>query len=262
MRLLLLISSILVFTSCQNSKPEVSVEDQNQRALTLIEKGQMDEAIEILKVQEASRPNDRSKTLLASAYAKKAGFEIQDYWGYTVGYPELVEEAQVVGKKGLENIFGQQLAPVIYQELEKQGMTGADLNLILKRLAQVPERTAEQIELLIQARDSLSQAESGGARLYRAIIGVVILKYALSRTVEYIPKAALSPKSQCKKAWQTVSNWFLFSLQGLDEVLKDISIGFPSQATQAQEASGKIKQFIEELPQKKKELTGQICPEN
>jgi hypothetical protein len=108
------------------------------------------------------------------------------------------------------------------------------LNETWKNFRQV-QRKAEKVPLLrlssaqdlSNARGILSKAQSRGARLYRALIIVTLLKAELTQADEWFQKLKESENFFCSLEAQYLMSWLMESFFWVSEGLRDLGQAYP-----------------------------------
>lgn len=262
-RLILSLGLFLFLTSCQKKDESISdQESQTQKAMQLLEKDQFEEAIVILKSEQAKVPTDRVRTLLASAYAARAGIKVESYWGTVIGYESLISNSDMKDSGKLKEEISIML-PGLPEEAKK-ALKNIEPDLITfqkirRRIESIPSVNVLQRTDLLLALETLQEVASPGARLYRAILGIIVLKSSLDESDRVIRGAVSAERSICAEQIQLGIRWLSFNYQILQGTLFDISQAFPSQKNEIENIKRNIGLVDADLPQKTQLVMGLLC---
>lgn len=223
---------VLFLGSCQKETPEDRSESRVDRALRLMDRGEHDEAILILEKEAAG---ERVHQLLASAYAARAGVRVQDYWGFVVGYRSLLKEEKPLTLPGLDlKILPEGTAREARELLERINSSLAEFARVRQRAEQIPYVKREARPDLHRAVQVLTGLQSRGARLYRAILELILIRSAVDDMGVVIRAWEKKSFDFCSEPFAITVEWMVYSSSLLIEALEDLSVAYPSQAPQLQ----------------------------
>ncbi len=263
MKRFILILTTILSVSCQEKKDNFATQESvTQHAISLMEDGKNSEAIQILKNENEKRPSERVQMLLASAYAGRAGIKVENYWGMIIGHESLIKTPQELEGKNddlnLEELLGS-LSPEI-----KKSLKGLDTNLynlqrIQRRITQIPVVKEDQASDLALGIDVLKDTHSEGARLYRAILEVIVIRSSIDQGVQLISRASSGKSSLCTEDFGLAIQWIQYTYALLQDTLSDINVAFPSQKKPVEDIQNQLRSVIEDLPSKAIQARGLLC---
>ncbi|MFN7728715.1 MAG: hypothetical protein ACK5P7_06140 [Bdellovibrio sp.] len=230
--------ALAFLASCAKSEKSEGAEARTSQAISHMERGEYDLAIEILSELRVAHPEDSNLSLhLASAFAGRAGLKVENYWGFVVGY-------KGVFKKNTEGLTPQSLPQIDLKGFESQAgpeVRGAVKNFnqnlkeffkIKQRLDQVPYLNAQKRKDLYRGLDVIKEHPTPGGRLYRAVLGVVIARSTIIDTSRSLEVWSKSGRRLCGPEFRLLADWVGFSVQILAELAGDLAHAFPKDKTQ------------------------------
>lgn len=244
----LIAACVLLLGSCQKKEESISdQESQTQKAIQLTEHGRYDEALFILNRESEKNPSERMQILKASVYASRAGIKVEKFWGFVVGYESLLGPNEASQKDPLSD----------FPEAVKEPLKGlkneiALLQKISQRIEQIPAVSGAQREDLLLAQETLQETTSPGARLYRGVLGIIVLKASILEASSVIAASAEAVKTPCAKNWDMGIKWLRFNYEILNGILQDLQIAFPSQKTAIDNIQNQIR--LDDIS------VGRVCP--
>ncbi len=224
-KIYLIAACLLFLGSCQKKEESISdQESQTQKAIQLTEQGRFEEALSILHRESEKNPSERLQVLKASVYAARAGIKVENYWGFVVGYESLLGPAETPTQDALGDLPEVARGPLkgLKNEL-------AILKMVSRRIEKIPTVTDAQRADLLLAQEALQETQSAGARLYRGVLGIIILKASILEASTVIAESAEAIKTPCAKNWDLGIQWLRFNYEILHGILQDLQVAFPSQ---------------------------------
>ncbi len=175
-----------------NCAPKKAVDDRS-RASQLITQGRYNEAIAIMDPAVRANPEDqKSRVLLASAYAAQAGIFLSGFLGLA---DEIVRES-----KSRDAQVASEANALIYDQLRKSAkspeqlrivnvaqaifMASMRMNTIIRLFNAVPDVMSPQAQVNLRAAIEILDGDDfeGGPALYRGLLRIVLIKnYIQSR---------------------------------------------------------------------------------
>ncbi len=228
-------------------------------AYRLIDEQRTDEAISLLESELSVNPkNDEYKTILASAYAHKAGIKIQKL-------APMVNQSEKI--KGLNRRIS--VSSSEESTNERVSKLAANMGGLFTSLAgffevyaSIPLVNTEQVSYLNQSiaiLESLEQPKQENA-LYRGILRIVLLKYRLADGFigEFIPPAieakdlgsdsdTNSNKQSCRIDFVEVATNAANVAKILIDVCNDIALANPQHANQMRQASQQLTDVLSNI---------------
>ena len=235
LRLIFAAGFLFLLTCCQKKDEGLSSQEtKTQKAIQLTEKGLYSEALEILQEEQSINPSERVQTLIASTYAARAGVKVENYWGFVVGYESLFGT-----KKSKPGAFDG-LPPEVLTALKDLKGQLELLQAIQGRIELIPYVTEVQRDDVLLAQEALQGTTSAGARLYRAILAIIVLRSTIPEGAKVFDQLSKDAKI-CAQNFSLASDWFTFNYEMLEGLLSDLEVAFPSQKTEIIKIKGQIK---------------------
>lgn len=266
----------LALTACQPREQELTGGDPLEEAYRRIDKGEYDGAIRSLE-SLASRDSRPAVTeALASAYAARAGVLVSKYWGAVVGFRAPLIQANGPRTEGLSG----QAVRVLSQVEGRRDLQGSDEFSKLARFISVLGEWQERVDRLPTVpetrRDDLREAlnildhhKSPGGRLYRAMLGLILLKSEISDgfsgweriSVSLSASLVKSPESLrkdllCVVDYGAFVSWAGGLVETLQSTALDVAVAYPSKKIEIQKAVDES----EKVATRFLKVGGQACP--
>lgn len=229
----ILLAATLLSLGCQNRRNERLNESDLSRAGALIDQGRFDEAISILQPMSESSSEARPRVYLASAYAGRAGLNTFEYWQITKKYQEAIDK-----EKRLQDADSQRI--LIKEELSKKAprwvrmaIPAIDQNLrdfqhLRTQIAILPVLDSNQRADVEKARRILTDTASEGAHLFRAILGIILIRSKIEDSAQVIHTFQQENAGMCSPLVGKLVFHLKNTLDMTAEVLNDLQIAFPS----------------------------------
>lgn len=241
-------SAVLLLAACE-ARREVDSREPLEEVHRLIDSGRPAEAAAMAErlARTDSRPEVR--TAWASALAAEAGIKVDSYWGFVVGFKapllnmEQLESTSVLSKarKLLLQLDGR-------VDLERESELGrltealGHFELFRHRLTSIPVVAPEKRDRVDWALSVLNGNPKSGARLYRAILGFIILRTEIengfaiwnefeSRLRQIDTDMPLSEKNLdilCALDVSVFARWMSDQISRVDEIARDVVVAYPS----------------------------------
>lgn len=272
----LFLAMALALSACQPREQELTGGDPLEESYRLIDKGEYDQAIRSLEELAARDSRPTVIEALASAYAARAGVLVSSYWGAVVGF-----KAPLIQPRGtrLEGLSGQAVR-VLSQVEGQKDLRGADEFSKLARFISVLSEWQERIDRLPTVpearRDDLREAlgvlehhKSPGGRLYRALLGLILLKSEISDgftgweriSASLAVGLEASPRRVkgdllCVVDYDAFSIWVRGLVRILQSTALDVAVAYPSKKAEI----GKAVDESEKIASQYLRVGGQACP--
>ena len=252
--LLFILSSLLILSSCQKKDDRASDDTQFRKANAYIDKGDYDSAISILSAMKTDSSEPKVSIALASAYAGRAGVKVEKYWNFVVGYQPLMnrkpdpDEPPAIDISSLPG----PLPKEALQLVKNLNQNIQEFNRIQKKAALIPYVAYAQRPDLVKAIEALTDVETQGAHLYRAILELVLLKSAIEDAARLANHWAKNKFDLCSPDISKTSEWVTYSLHISDQILSDLRGAFPSRTEDFTKMQANVRSL--RLPQ-----TEQLC---
>ncbi len=255
----------LLAPGCQKQEGDLSKqEDVQDKATTLIERGQNDEAIRLMIEELKKNPvSDRSRQILASAYANRAGIRVENYYGFAVTYNSLIKGPEDFSKKNSaeENVDISEIFPALPDQaknaLRQLAPNLAIIQKIRGRLIQVPLVNAEQSKDLLLAVEVLRPTTSPGAHVYRAILDLIVLRSHFDRNIQLIGLAA--SEDGCQRNLDIAMRSLQSSFGLLQQFLDDLAQAYPSSAANLLGTQQQLESILNEMPSQAQKTRLLLC---
>ena len=252
--LTIVISCVVLCTSCTRSDDASSEDKQVSNATEAIDKGDFDRAINDLTLlqarttpvglanasqHETSAPASGSTTriamVLASAHAAKAGVRVENFWGFVVGYAKLFRPKDVsdtgLTEVELRDLASKKSAPAL-QFLANLTLNLNQLTLILSRMREIPYLSFESRQELVKAIAALDSVSTEGAHLYRAILEIILLRSNLEDSGLVLNNWSSEHYQFCSGNFIELTGWLVDASDLISAVLTDLVYAFPSKKTE------------------------------
>lgn len=225
-------------------------------------KGQNDEAITLLKKELTDRPAERIMILLASAYANRASVRVDSYWGFLIGYDNLLKNSKFFADSE-EQIDLKDVLNAMPSEVRKS-VQDLNLNLrnlyqIRKRLDQIPLVNETQQKDLLLAIETLEDAKTQGGRLYRGILELILLRTAAETSYQILMDVAKNPKLDCRENLGQAVDWIRYTNKLFQNLLEDVILAFPSQSKEVESLQSQSKDLLKNLSEGSKKVQSLLC---
>lgn len=258
----------LLLGACTPKSDQHASKDRLEQAYRIMDKGDYDEAISQLEElsKEDTRPEVREA--LASAYAARAGIKIENYWGFLAGF----QSPKVSNEQVQNTTTVVRIAKVLNSANSSQKKTDSDgqdtitkmaqmfgaLQLWQDRLNSLPAVRGGARKDLERAWSVMKDHEKSGGHLYRALLGLVLLKSDLTsgfdgwnkielKLKDYDPAKGGNLTLQCTADLNAFGDWSLGVLVRLGDTVEDISIAFPSKRPELAGAMKESRRFTREF---------------
>ncbi|WP_413294794.1 hypothetical protein ACLSU7_06745 [Bdellovibrio sp. HCB185ZH] len=238
MRWIPLLLLIAVLASCSSEKPETREQKMN-RGFEYLDQQNYDQAIAYFQklLKEDNHPQVRMA--LASAYAARAGIRIENIYNFVVVQHRPVMRLQI------QNLnFSEQTNEVIHN-LEK----------FLAQWEQVPNVTSTGRKDLEKAVGILAETDNAGARLYSAILRVVVLKANVGEGIISwnLQTTQNSDKKLCVQDIRPWWSWCEKVINSLESLGSDLEKAFPKKVDE-------LKQYRAQLSEAKVQMKAVSIP--
>lgn len=247
---LALIPALVVFTLifCGCGKQQNHNEDTVLKAYRLIDEQRTDEAIELLEGELNKTPNNNEyKSVLASAYAHKAGIKIQKL-------VPVISQADRL-KKLKEKYEGIDKKSSFSNQLNKLALNASSLFIKLSSMmeayASVPVLSVDQATYLrhaIYILNSIGKSATQEDVLYRAILEVVLFKHILSENLigEFM-EPATKDELKCRIDLGNLNDTLINLGKLLIDIYNDLGFANPKQAGDMKKLSLETSEAISDL---------------
>ncbi|MBX3041296.1 MAG: hypothetical protein KF789_11375 [Bdellovibrionaceae bacterium] len=252
----LFLAMALALVACQPREQELTGGDPLEESYRLIDKGEYNQAIQSLEELASRDSRPAVVEALASAYAARAGVLVSRYWGAVVGFKAPLIQSQ---ESRLEGLSGQALR-VLSQVEGRKDLTGADEFSKLARFLSVLGEWQERIDRLptipARQRDDLREAlgilenhKAPGGRLYRALLGLILLKSEIndgftgweSISASLAVSFGKSPGKVkgdllCVVDYEAFASWTRGLVKTLQSTALDVAVAYPSKKIEIEKA--------------------------
>ncbi|QLY26463.1 hypothetical protein [Bdellovibrio sp. KM01] len=237
MRWIPLLLLIAVLASCSSEKPETREQKMN-RGFEYLDQQNYDQAIAYFQKLLKEDGHPQVRMALASAYAARAGIRIENIYNFVVVKHRPVMRIQI------ENLnFSEQTNEVIHN-LEK----------FLAQWEQVPDVNSQGRTDLEKAVGILAETDNGGARLYSAILRVVVLKANVGEgIVSWNLQTQSTGQKLCVQDIRPWWSWCEKVINSLDSLGNDLEKAFPKKGEE-------LKQYRAQLSQAKVQMKNVTIP--
>lgn len=208
---LILFASVFSLLSCQTKEQPVTRESRLSEGHKLIDQGRYNEAVSYFKKFLQEDPHPHVKMALASAYAGRAGIRIEKIYTFVV----------------LRD-FQTEIAPLDGLSLDQQTQSLVrSLSQYARHWKKVPlllERGREDISAAVAVLD---QEGNSGARLYSAVLRVVLLKSVVEQGLQ--SWGQVQKFNLCSDQLQPYFQWMIDLTDTLMLISRDLQQAFPAQ---------------------------------
>ncbi len=215
-----------------------------------MDKGQNDEAIALLKLEFSNRPSERTQILLASAYANRAGIKVESYWGFLIGYDSLLKGSKIFAENNDDNDADEiiaQLPSEVRSSMQELNSTLRELLKLRKRLKQIPLISENQKADIQTAINTLADTQSHGARLYRSILELILLRTTIENGYLFLSDFSKKPKIDCTKKMSQALSWIQVSTVLFQNFLSDFLLAFPTEEAEIKRLQSQSADLLENL---------------
>lgn len=274
--LLLLIASTLA-ASCGPRKDQVVEREPLEQAYRKLDQGEVDQAIGDLTEMRKRDTRPEVAEALASAYALRAGLRVENYWGFLVGFRAPLLSVEKIENSGTmarwRRLWGQFDGHVEWPT--PKGLVAwaemlASAEIWRERIESLPPLTAQGELDLMQAIEILKDHPKPGARLYRALLSLIVVKHRVvlgmdgwAEVESQVVALGASPKVDdvqkllCAINLPSFQTWARDLLLVFQSATEDLVVSFPSQAKDFEGAYEKSDLIVKTLDAQ--ELPG-TCP--
>lgn len=240
----LIAALLLAFTlGCQNNRAERVRESELDRAGALIDQGRFDEAIHLLEDLRRDSGDTKIKIYMASAYAGRSGLKSVEYWRIAKRYREILQnEDQAPSDR--RPILSPKSLPALVPRWIRYAIPHFDqrlreFNRVRSRLAALPLIGPEHRADLEKAREILTETMTEGSRLYRAVLGVILMRSYFEEANQRVELVNADSDRMCSPVVGKILNDLKVSYQLTIEVLTDLRLAFPGKADDIDQALAK-----------------------
>lgn len=228
----LLLSAVLVFTSCGKKAEDQNTEDnQISQATRYIDQGNYDSAIRLMEDFIQSRESARARMVLASAYAGRTGVKVETYWDLLVGFDAFTQKRKAIPVPDFMDFS--QLTPYLDEESKHflfiMNEQLKDLLRFRQRAEKVPHINPAQRHDLSRARAVIAGVTTAGSKLYRALLTVVIVKSDILRGEKLLRQWSAVDFNACSPLASEISKSLLQVLNLTSEALEDAGQAYPEE---------------------------------
>ncbi|MBX3017560.1 MAG: hypothetical protein KF767_06715 [Bdellovibrionaceae bacterium] len=221
---------------CQNNRSERVRESEIDRAGALIDQERYDEAITLLEDMRKDSGQLKIKVYLASAYAGRAGLKSVEYWQVSKRYKQILEEeknedpkaAAILSPKSLPGAVPRWIRFAIPHFDKKL----REFNRVRSRLSALPLIPEEKRADIEKARDVLSESANEGPRLYRAVLGIILMRSHFEEANERVAELNTDKEGNCSPVVGSILHQLKISYVLTVEILSDLRLAFPSKAAE------------------------------
>lgn len=208
---LILFASVFALLSCQAKEQLVTRESRLSEGHELIDQGRYNEAVSYFKQFVQEDPHPHVKMALASAYAGRAGIRIEKIYTFVV----------------LRD-FQTEIVPLVGLPLDQQTQH------LVKSLSQYARHWKKVPLLSERGRDDVSaavavleQESNSGARLYSAVLRLVLLRSVVEQGLQSWGR--LQKHGLCSDQLQPYFQWMIDLTDTLIFISRDLQQAFPDQ---------------------------------
>lgn len=227
---------VLATTGCYNNRSERVRESEIDRAGALIDQERYDEAIPMLEDLRRDSGDVKIKVYLASAYAGRAGIKSMEYWQIAKRYKVILEEEKNADPQA-KPILSPKSLPAIVPKWIRVAVPHFDkklqeFNRVRARLAALPLVPAERRGDLEKAREVLVESAAEGPRLYRAALGIILMRSHFEEANERVGELANDKEGNCSPVVGAILYQLKLSYTLTVEILSDLRLAYPSKAAE------------------------------
>ncbi len=244
------ILSIVFIISCFgcNGKKQERRDDTVLNAYRLIDEDRNDEAIELLESALAGDPsNYQYTTVLASAYAHKAGVRIQNLVPVIQKSSELKKLTEDKLKTGL----GETVSAKMNEGVLAIASTLIRFSSILETYASVPNISKTQSTYLIHSiylLNSLGTKIQAEDIIYRVVLEVILFKYLLAEGfVGEFVEPKVKEEGSCRIDLGNVNDAIIRTGKLLVDIINDLGFANPKQAEEMKRLANETSDTISSL---------------
>lgn len=257
-----------VLSSCAPARDPSIDKEPLEKAHRSIDRGDYDSAISYL--EDLSRRDGRPEVrqTLAAAYAGRAGLHVEKYWGFLVGFqapllrPEDLQSTSSFSQlrklfTGVETKSLPEKAPPVAH----LGQSMATFELWRQRMDTLPSLDPQQLADLERAVAVLEGSPKAGARLYRALLGLTLLKTEVAtgftgwaQVQQHLmqldwshPQSEENRRKLCAMDLSSFRIWLGQTLRKLAVVANDVSAAFPSKKVEIDRAVQDSEKIIQQF---------------
>lgn len=241
-----LIFTAIMIVSCNRQYRVHDRDQQIEWGYQLIDQHEYDQAISTFNQLLSDQDSPTVRLGLATAYAARAGVRVESYWdlvvpGFESKPPTLLETTKAFQKQWTEKIesLPNDLRIKVQAKSDDVFRAEEQIEILKWRFQKIPLLTNEsQNTDLVSARQVLQELPNKGIRIYRALLGLIMLKYELqklSHILEPLFQGGLQ-SSITEEQWpcpDAVKNWFTelpVPLELTSDVLIDVKFAYPKKA--------------------------------
>lgn len=226
-RFLVVAAMALSATFCAPKKPPV---DESSRANSLINEGRYGEAIAILDPAVRTNPQDqRSRLLLASAYAGQAGIFLSSYMGLAQELmmqnrsadAEIINTASVMIYDRLRDSAGSPEAKKVIDIAQSVFVASVRLKTFISMFNAVPNvkspEALKNVKIAIEILDGEDYV--GGPALYRGLLRLVVAKHFLTTRLK------MESFNQCRVNFHFLANQMIEARKYIRPIYNDLILG-------------------------------------
>lgn len=233
---LAVVFSVFAAAGCQNNRSERVRESELDRAGALIDQERYDEAIALLEDLRRDSGQLKIKVYLASAYAGRAGLKSVEYWQVARRYKQVLEDeknedpavAPVLSPKSLPAAVPKWIRFAIPHFDKKL----REFNRVRARLAALPLVPNDRRADLEKAREILAESAQEGPRLYRAVLGVILMRSHFEEANERVAELDTDKEGNCSPVVGAILHQLKLSYVLTVEVLSDLRLAFPAKTAE------------------------------
>ncbi len=228
---------ILVSFGCNRSHYSQGTEKKIEWAYQLIDQGYYTESIDLFLniLQEEDTPTVRLG--LASAYAARAGIHVHTYWDLVLPSVKAKPPATFESTTQFKKIWNEkidQLPADLKKDLgpksEEILRAHHQMETLKWRFQKIPViSTEEQNTDLVMARSYIKGLRSKGARLYRALLGLILIRHEVTKSSDLL-KLSLEANQEwpCTPALKAWFRHLSIPLNLVSDLLVDIKVAYPN----------------------------------
>lgn len=220
----------------KKAEPQI---DRITEAYRLIDAQRDDEAIALLEKVLQDEPNNReAKVTLASAYAHKAGFKIQAFWG-------MVDSARRKEIATLKLEGNPNSAPAKFIMYLRATLTFARA---MENLPELDAKKYSYLEYGLGILDGIDPKEKKPSdHILSALYRLVIFKARVGWMYTASSFTAKDDKGQCNLIVERLADGVLDSARLLEKITFDLSYAFPKEQIELQNSRKRLASFTQNL---------------
>lgn len=224
--------TLVFFTQigCQKEEPSTRAEVLSE-GFTLMDQGRWDEAISYFTDVLTHDPHYHVKMALASAYAGRAGIRIEQIYSFSVVKEVPVPDIEIKG-----------------MTLDKQTATTLEsLAKYRQHWSKIPDLQGKSRSDIDSAIQTLDDEVEPGARLYAAVLRVVMLKSTVSQGYENFQARIANGKKVCTRDLKPYMSWSGKVFENLMFLATDLEQAFPEQKKTYEEIRGQLEDVLSRI---------------